>query len=97
MKLREFRKVVNQVEEVLLSEEPLGVCCTLRIVSHFGLSSNFCYWMAPRNMYNIPIAGVDGFFAFWLGLRSAENLPRRIDTLRLWEQICITEKLYLDF
>lgn len=90
---REFRKLINECEELLLNDyEAYGVCDVLRIVFkpydlEFYIVSMFSAILHP------PIA----HGPYWLGVRNKENLTTRLFFLRMFEYIYIDEKKHLSF
>ena len=108
MNLREFKKRINKIEDELIRVAgKYGLCSFIRedlkdvlIVNSISPVSHFDIWMSPHSIEGAfkdarEIGGVDGLVVYWLGYKIPENLPRRVDTLRLWEQIVISDKEYL--
>jgi len=61
------------------------------------LASLFDIVCCPKHKTGYDMVGVDNLWGLWLGYFTLENIPRRIDTLRFFEQYCISEKLYEKF
>ena len=99
MKLAVFKEGINKTEKMQRARyKDQGICGSL--IDGFGL---FCNFVPVKRKFFVlfrPLdrnRDIDGVHTYWLGNLNKENLQRRIDTLRFFEQVCITEKHYKEF
>jgi len=74
-----------------------GVCITLDLVFKYGKAG----WVEDvfGNLFKPTRRAEKGYTydAYWLGVLNKRNHSKRITALRLFERVCLEDKLYLEF
>ena len=100
MLLTEFKAAINKAEELLIKDKGgSGVCLALQLSTrwYYHMKRSYNHLCRPYFKNGSDKCGVDGLDAYFNGDTVPRNLPRRIDSLRLFEQIAISDNLYKDF
>ena len=94
MTRKQFEKLINRAEIKLINKRYDGT------IWYRGVCSVLCSDLWRDNLYcdfNDRFRPTRKHSEYWIGKLTKKNVQKRKDFLRLFEQVALTEKLYLRY